>query len=100
MNTLSAIVERVIDIGRSVEAEDHAFNSDKPKLAKVIEGLRRLKQQCDLILQQPGQNPRGPATPVPPPSMTGSAVVSPVITRDIISSFHQEIALENAKFQV
>jgi len=85
MDILSMIVQRVIDIGGSVAAEDNAFDSDKPKLQKTIKDIQQLKQQCDLILLQSGQNAKGPATPVPPRSTTRSAV---------------GIIIENARFQV
>jgi hypothetical protein len=86
MKTLSTIVERVIEVGGSVGAEDDAFDSDKPELKKAVDGIQQLKQQCDLILQQSGQNAKGPATPVAPPSTSGSAAVSAVATRGIISN--------------
>jgi len=90
MNTLSKIIKRVIEVSLSVGAEDRSFDQEKPKLKEAIEGLQQLKQQCDLILQQSGQNPKGPATPIPPPSTSGSAAVSPVVTQGIISNNHPE----------
>ncbi|KIO28092.1 hypothetical protein M407DRAFT_6970 [Tulasnella calospora MUT 4182] len=63
-----------------------ALDAQKPKVEKLISDLQQLVTSTNLLLQQTGATPVGPATPAPP--------------QGGVSSSAAKIAVENAKFVV
>ena len=66
----------ITQVATSVRAsEDSSLNEYKQKTQVLITNVERIVTHTNLILQQPGTVPSGPATPPTPLKASGSAAV-------------------------
>lgn len=77
IGTAIHILDRIIEVGRSVRAgDDKALRDKVAETDRLIAGVQCLVVSCNLMLQQSGPPAMGPATPATPPEMPSGARVS------------------------
>ncbi|KAG9043595.1 hypothetical protein FS837_009341 [Tulasnella sp. UAMH 9824] len=86
IGTAIEVISSIIDTAKSPGGSPTALDAQKPKVEKLISDLQQLVTSTNLLLQQTGAAPVGPATPPAPQGEMSSSTV--------------KIAVENAKFAV
>lgn len=96
------IVNAVIEIAGTSGATDTALDGQKEPARQFVQDLRMLNQTCNILLQQPGSAPKGPATPQPRSRASENAVVRlmTLISSSCSQKLIQQLAVENAMYKV
>ena len=95
------IVITAIEAG-TAGARDAALEDQKEPARQLVQDLQMLNQTCNILLQQPGFAPKGPATPKPPSNTNSHSKVGPMILISFLYSKNitQRLAIENVKYKV
>ena len=80
---ISSGLKIVITAIEAARTTDVNLEDQKEPARQFVQNLQMLNQTCNILLQQPGFGPKGPATPQPPSNARGHSKVGSMI---IISS--------------
>jgi hypothetical protein len=102
INSGVVIVNAIIEIAGGAGATDTSLDDQKEPARQFLQNVQMLNQTCNILLQQPGPAPKGPATPQPPSNTSKNSAVSPGILISFLYSQTpiQQLAVENAKYKV